>query len=346
MVSRSEATTIVSMLSARTAPIRGRFEAYVEAKGNAIQLPNFMAVVAGIKPGMDDWVRHDRVEQYFALAQEFGLQIWEDVYFVPVERDEELRGVIGRHLLNTTKARGFKRPPLGSTSQLHVFMSNEVKYVKEAYESGWYPLVIDDRVMNLPVSDHRAFGRAMGYPDCCIEFFRKHNDWETQNTYYATYTNSAKGLLSICNCLPKHTPFFYTYHMPCSFSCESTARYATKLRSFIASEEADYARLIDKVVDLPVLIFTEDCAYLIFGEMLSQNECKYSGVFFLGNPGKDRYSKHLGRGSHLRIDENAVLVYSGARCVDVIETRADKSAPEIPFLLSWDSAGWDTDRMA
>ena len=336
MVIRSEATTMVSMLSSRAVPIGGRFEAFVEAKGNAIQLPNFMAVVAGIKPAMDDWVQHDRVEQYVAMAQEFGLQVREDVYFVPLEGDKELQGVIGRHLLNTTKARGFERPPSASTSQLHVFMSKDDKHVMKAYESGWYPLIIGDRVMNLPLSDHRAFGRALGYPDCCIEFFLKHNDWETQNTYYASYANSPKRLLSICNCLPKHTPFFYTYHMPCSFGCEATARYGTELRSFIASEESDYARLIDKVVNLPVLIFTEDCAYLIFGEMLNRNECKYVGVFFLGNPGKNRYSKHLQQGNHLRIDENVVLVYSGARCVDVIETRADKSAPEIPFLLSWE----------
>ena len=336
MVSRSEATAMISMLSARTVPIGGRFAAFIEAKGNAIQLPNFMAVVAGLKPAMDDWVGRNRVEQYVAVAKNFGLKVWEDVYFGPLESDEMLQGVIGRHLLNTTKARGFERSSSDSANQLHVFLSKENKYVKEAFESGWYPLIIDDRVVNLPLSDHRSFGLALGYPDCCIEFFRKHNDWETQNTYYATYSNSAKMLLSICNCIPKHTPLFYTYHMPCSFDCEPTVQLATKLRSFIATEEPDYARMIDKVLNSPVLAFSEDCAYLIVGEMPSENECNYSGVFFLGTPGKDRYGNQLGRGNHLRIDENVVLVYKGKRCVDVVETRADKSAPEIPFLLSWD----------
>jgi hypothetical protein len=323
------------MLANRTAPVSGRFQAFVQAKGNAIQLPNFMAVVAGVKPSMDDWVRQDRVDQYLAMVREFGVQVWEDVYFDPIEHDQELQGVMGRHLLNTTKARGFERPPSTPGSLLHVFLSRDSKHLQGAYESGWYPLIIGNRVMNLPLSDHILLGQALGYPGCCVEFFRQHNDWETQNTYYSAYVNSNRRRLAICNCLPKHTPFYYTYHMPCSFGCEATARRATELRAFIASEDAGYVRLIDRVVNLPVLIFTEDCAYLIVGEMLNEHECTYTGVFFLGNPGRDRYTKNLERGNRIRINENAVLVSRGAKCVEVIETRADKSAPEIPLIVSW-----------
>lgn len=338
MGNRIEEPVMADMLAGRVAPVHGRFEAFVDAKGNALQLPNFMATVAGIKPAMDDWVQTDRVEQFTEMARSFGLHVWEDVYFDPIERDEELRGIIGGQLLNTTKAKGFNLPPSSSAASLHVFLSKNVDHAREAYNSGWYPLIIGDRVMDVPLSDHIASGRAFGYPECCIEYFRKNDDWESQNIYYAAYVQSNRSFSALCNCLPKSTAFFYSYHLPCSFSCEATVRYASELRSFIVSEDSSYAGLIDYVIKQPVLVIAENCAYLIIGEIQSEHECKYTGAFFIGSePAVDRYSGRLQRGNRFRVVENMILVYRGRTLVDIIETRADKFAPEIPFLLLWNT---------
>ena len=91
------------------------------------------------------------------------------------------------------------------------------------------------------------------------------------------------------------------------------------------------------MINLPVLVIAEDCFYLIVGQMQSEYECKYAQVFFIGHqPIADRHSRILQQGNLIRIIENKVLVYRGRQFVDVIETRADKFAPEIPFLITWD----------
>lgn len=313
---------------------RGQFARYGEAKGSFAQVTQFIAVVHGIKPSMDDWVPVDQLETYLHMLEHFGLHAEVDAYFVPIET-KDLLGISGASTLNTTRARAFPvfdRPKQG---EAHIFLSKEHSLLEQAVASGWYNLVVRDQVIHKPLIDHFRFGEALGYPECCVAFFFETNDWFSGNSYYQAFRATPTTPHYLCNSLPKRTPASYIVHIPHSFSCTASMRLAESIRDAIGAEDADFQRQVDNILNLPCLCLTELEMFIFDGELANETELRYRSV----NPLPPTTSEHplytiLREGDQLVIDANLLHVYRSGKFVGVYEARGDALGPQVPFIIT------------
>lgn len=304
---------------------------YVEIKGNSTQLGMFMATVLGIKPLMDDWIPTDKLEEFKKICKRYRLKIREDVIFQSVSKENIPFSVLGREYLTTTTAYGY---PLNSNKdgQVHLFISKEKIFLRKGM---WYPLIIKNRVIFQPRIDSLKYGYVLGYPECCIRFFRKYNDWLKYSYLYEAFKNTEKRPSFLCNPFLKGTSFSYIYHMPCSYSCLETIKLAGKLRKEIKKREPQYVELTDKYLKMPFLVFYERKFYCFEG-VLNDNEIKYKKVYFSSpDKSKDTYSKYFRDANSLRLQGRRLIILKNNRVLKEIDIKLNNFAPEYPFLIKF-----------
>jgi len=306
-------------------------------KGHSVQITMIMAVVLGIKPCMDDWIPLDRLHDYKRICKKYGLYIYSDAIFSVVEKKEIPHSVIGRDRLTTTMAFGYAySPDTVHNGSVHVFVSRTKKHLDEALKDGWYPLIIHGRVIDKPLIDAHRFGSSLGYPDCCIDFFRKYNNWYRYSFLYESFKNTRKGTSNfLCNPFNKNTPYTYIYHMPCSYACKNTICLTKDLRLAIKNEEPEFVKIIDAHLRLPFLVFYER-KYYCFDGVLRKGRIYYQGVYFPDfTRGNNLYLDTLKRGNCVFIDNNDVVVLRNRTVRARIKVAKNAFAPEQPFLIQF-----------
>lgn len=309
---------------------RSPFHRFLEVDRTGKQLPSFIATALGQKPAMDMWVRAASWGAFEKLASYFGLLHHTDSYF-DRHSERDLRAV-PQESFTTTRA-AFSRE-LKGRAEAHVFIARTRAALSDAVSAGWYPLVVDGRVVEKHLADHEKFGEALGYPACCREFFRLRNDWFDDNTYYAAYLNTKGPPRMLSNGLLRHTAFYFTPHMPCSFACDMTIAYSRKLRAALAQEAGDYAAEIDRRSASPMLCLSELQIYRFEGRSPSPGRVQYDGVEAV-NPTNhlDPLYEMLAQGDACVVDRNIVRVEKRGSQVYSYLARADKHGPEFPFVV-------------
>ena len=304
---------------------------YVEVKRSSTQLAMFMAVVLGIKPLMDDWIPVDKLEEFKKVCKKYRLKIREDVIFQNVPIENLPSSVSGREYLTTTSAYGH---PLNSNKdgQVHLFISRDRKALKKGM---WYPVIIKNRVVFQPRIDSLKYGYVLGYPECCIKFFRKYNNWLKYSYLYQAYLNTREQPSFLCNPFLKDTSFSYIYHMPCSYSCKETIKLAGRLREEIKKKEPGYVELTDRFLKLPFLVFYERKFYCFEGE-LKNGEIKYEDFYFPSpDKSKDIYSKDFEKADRLRLEGRRLILLRNNKIVRKIDVGLSNFAPEYPFIIKF-----------
>jgi hypothetical protein len=307
-----------------------QFRRFLEIDPTGVQLPSFIATVHESKPAMDLWVRVGSWESFERLVCHFGLHCHVDAYFD--RHAEEVLTSSPRENFTTTRAVLSKN--FTGQAEAHVFVASAEAALIAAVGAGWYPLVVDGRVVEKHLADHEKFGAALGYPSCCREFFRKRNDWFYDNTYYAAYLNTVTAQRALSNGLLRHTAFSYTPHMACSFSCDASMDYGARLREVIAKEAPAYGEEIDRQLASPMLCLSELHIYRFEGSTQSTDRIDYETVEPI-NPttSDDPLFKMLSRGDACRVDANIVSVQRRGVQIDAYVARADKHGPEFPFII-------------
>jgi hypothetical protein len=201
--------------------------------------PQFAALVAGFRPGMDVWVHAKSFDEFENLAINEGLCIDSDVAFGPLSPKEQA-DAIGAQNLTTTFAKAVPLEEAKDEDEIHVFLGKTESIVKNLRSSGWYPVVVNGRVMQKPFIDHLQFGRLLGYPQCCINHFERSNDWVRTNTYAVSFLHSEGRFDYRTNCFGKHRNFSLNFHMPCSFNCAETIQFSSRLERYLEDSEKDY----------------------------------------------------------------------------------------------------------
>ncbi len=312
-----------------------RFQQYVDIRGNTGQLLQFMAVVAGIKPVLDDWIAVERLEQFLQLATDFGLIYEIDSFFEFIEDVSATKDIIGGDKLNTTRARGHfpdLKVPVGAA---HVFLARDQEWLMKAVACGWYTLVIDGRILDKPWIDHYLFGQYLGYPVCCRRFFAYHNDWNRDNSYYQSYRASAKPLF-LCNTLLKHAGLSYAVHIPCSFSCSATQDYASQVRMVVSEASRPLVNQIDTLLQLPYLILSEWEAYGLVGKADKDGRINYQDVFLVptNRPDLTLY-RALKSGNSIEVQRDVIRIFQGAKVISTYHARSDRFGPQVPFIINF-----------
>jgi hypothetical protein len=309
--------------------LRGtRFTPFLQIDARGVQLPSWIATVNGIKPAMDLWVPRNNMAAFEAVTREAGLLYHLDCYF---DRHSEVLKELSDECFTTTRAVLTQAP--GRSAEAHVFVSRSERLLREAVATGWYPLVVNGTMVEKHLADNALFGRALGYPHCCITFFQKHNNWQADNHYYAAYRSSEDRPCWLANTLTRHTAFFLAPHIPCSFSCKSTASYAAELFSLIGKELPAYASEVQRTLRAPMLYLSELRIYAFEGK-LQANKLSYSKVGPINptRPTDDLYSLLMG-GDECIVEANIVNILRRGRPAASYFARADRYGPEFPFLV-------------
>lgn len=302
---------------------------FVDIKNNSFQLGMYMAAALGFKPLMDDWIPRSKLKDFRSACKMYGLKVREDVIFLNMPKAELPETVIGKANLTTTSAFGVALES-GRDGSVHLFISKDEKMLTK---SMWYPVIIKDRVIFSPRADVFAFGQVLGYPECCIRFFKTFNNWSKYSYLYEAYINTGSAPSFLCNPFLKDTSFTYIYHMPCSYSCKKTIETTSGLRKAIKKNEPGFVELIDRFLKMPFLVFYERKFYCFEGT-LKGNEIRYTQVYF---PSPDRslnvFGEHLRRADSLRLEGGKVILKKKNKKVGVLEPTRNKFAPEYPFLI-------------
>ncbi len=311
---------------------------FVEACGGSAQLFMFMAAALGLKPLMDHWVSRNRLDGLKDACAIYGLHLKADVIHVNAHR-EDVANAIGGDMLSSTVALGF---PLSETRDLpcpqdtepriHVFIARD----KRLLDFGmWYPTVCSGRVTWPPYADILSYGKYLGYPSCCIRFFRHFNDWARFNFLAEINRHSSGEASFLCNPLLKDRVFSYIYHMPCSWHCQDTCSLAGTLRREISAREPELVHEADRHLRLPALVFYERRHYVFDGRITDQDTLEYDQVFFPDSFYEGfEYLERLKAGNRLRAEEAGVHIFRNGREIDFIEAKKG-FAPEEPFLVQF-----------
>lgn len=300
---------------------------------NSSQLALFMATVLNLKPAIDVWIKKSKFGLFSRICKKYKLFVKPDL---AIERHGDFdlkKEAIGGHTLTSTIGKGLPVEEAPTSASIHVFVSRSPKNLKLAFQSGWYPLVVNGRVFNKPYIDHIWFGRALGYPECCIKFFRRYNNWSRFSFLYEIFKNTKGRPNYLCNCLLKNTPYSYIFHMPCSFRCRKTARWVEKIRSAILKREPEYVRKIDEHLKLPLLVFYEKTIYAFEGKLEKRgNRLFYDSVYYVGGtPSYDFHGRDLEKGNNLFVKNYDVLVFRDRKLIKTIKFRP----LHFPFLIQF-----------
>lgn len=307
---------------------------FFDLKRSSLQLVQIMAVIKGIKPLMDDWISVDRYDQYRRICRQYGLFVQPDAIFNITNISKK---IIGKETLTTTVARGsyFKTSVKGNGS-VHVFISRSKKRLQEGFVNGWYPLIIDGRVVDRPLIDAFKFGYGLGYPFCCVNFFQKFNNWYKYSHLYEIYKNSKKGAYHcFCNSLAKDNTYSYIYHMPCSYACAKTISLAREIRRAISEEEPGFVKKIDAHLQLPFLVFYEKKIYAFEG-FFKNKRIFYKKIYFLGQmSSRNLYESSLKRGDCVFVDDGSVIILKKGRLIKKIKPQDRAFEREQPYCIQF-----------
>jgi hypothetical protein len=299
----------------------------------------FMACVLGLKPLMDDWIPVGLLDDYRQMCRRHGLHVRADVTKVLVSRPRAEAQALGGNTLSSTVALGL---PLGAPlpeearaqARVHVFLSRDRDLLRHGM---WYPVIVKDRVLWPPYADVLAYGRMLGYPECCIRFFRQRNDWN-RFSFLAEIHRASLGRPRhwLCNPLTKDRTYSYIYHMPCRWDCSATRELAGRLRSEVARREPELVRQVDRHLRLPALVFYERKHFVLDGT-LQGNRIEYRAVHHPdADPEGRALQQRLARGDALELEGDTVRVFHQGEELDRIQARSEGFAPEHPFLIQFD----------
>lgn len=313
----------------------------VEVRDNELQIAQYVAVQAGIRRSLDDWIPVAQFPAFTGLMDRLGLIVRPDCIF----RSLNGESTAGLDLTPTTRAAAVRfsgdlkdHPP---NAAVHVIVSRRSDWADEALACAWYSVAVHGRVVFKPFIDYYRLGFAFGYPSCCVEFFLRHNDWPRFNTL-AEAARRSRELHWETNRLLKSTPWMLIFHLPCSFDCEATRRQARDILRAIREQDPGYAGRIEERLRGTFLALSESVSFsLVEGEVTGVGRVRYSAAVPLQRPHgaqedwKRRNAEALARGDELRIEDGIIYIYSRGRLVRTLESRCDRGVAEVPLLLSF-----------
>ena len=309
---------------------------FVDIKGYSSQLALIMATVKGIKPCMDDWVSMDRYDQYEKVCKKYGLFIIPDVVFKMVPKSQVAGKIVGGNRLVTTVALGqpFDKNNKNREYLAHVFLSRSKSDLDRCMKDGWYPLIINNRLIDKPLIDNFKFGYGLGYPKCCVDYFHKYNNWLKYSYLYEALKNT-KSFNFLCNPFLKDSTYSYIYHMPCSYGCSKTIKLAKIVRAAIKEEDPRFVKVIDRYLQLPILVFYETKIYAFEGKV-KNGRLYYKKVYYTGiDPENNIYEGNLQKGNCVFIDRNDVVILKNGKLLERIKAKKKEFAPESPFIVQF-----------
>ena len=203
-------------------------------------LPEWLGVVSGVKPGM-------RITLYGWARTQF---------------DELARSVLRSGL--AIRFGEFRPDGLAHLSPQERLLALSAAPVN-AYIAR--TAILAERLVETEGQGATAFGSALGYPDCCVQWLAKQDARSTpgnrppnlpvvglKNTNGQCYAE----LNNLLWHLPNHpSPFYLISHYPCSYSCQHSRMQARALFEEIERRSPDVAHSMARALSRPVVIWDD-----------------------------------------------------------------------------------------
>jgi hypothetical protein len=279
-----------------------------------------MATVLGIKKSYDDWFEIGYTKKIKDMCEKYDLKYKFDWIFKPV--DDVSKVIDGGKKLPTTKSLGEPYNKNIKEGQIHIFFSKNKKDLEYSYKNGWYPLIMNERAIHKPYIDILRFGYFLGYPNCCIDFFRRYNNWNIYNNLYEVLKNTKGKLNKFCNPILKDSTYSYIYHMPCSYNCKKTIEYVKAFRKKLIQIEPEFINKIDEMIQKPLLVINEQNAYIFKGN-INNNTINYSDFGFAGVCPNDNLSWLFKKSDKVKVLKNNLKFYCKGKLIKTIPTKGD-----------------------
>jgi hypothetical protein len=309
---------------------RNSLAEYHSLLGSAGLFPQFVAVVAGLRPGMDCWVRSKNLESFIRFIERQGLSHSVDCGFRKLQAGDQ---PIGVETLCTTHAVGIQVEDADSEDEIHIFVARTRDVAERMRSSGWYPVVVNGRILPKPFIDHLEFGRLLGYPGCCIDFFEKSNNWNRTNSYAEAYRNTTCRFDCRTNCFGKNLGYSLNFHLPCRFDCSDTVRLSSDLFNFLKYIEPEYSDLCWELLHKPVLSLNER-ENVLFDGSVNNGHIRYESALNLFLTPAPKMNA-IREGNVVEIRGRFVVVLRNREVVDIFECRCDEFGPQVPLLMTW-----------
>jgi len=312
---------------------RGELSAYCSLVSGAALFPQFAGVAARLRPGMDCWVPLKNLDEFTRFAEGLGLAVSFDCAFRELSSQARDR-VVGIETLCTTYATGVRVEDAGIGDCVHTFVALTRDVAEQMHACGWYPVVVKDRLFHKPIIDHLEFGRLLGYPDCCVGFFEKSNNWNRTNSYVEAYLNTGANCDYRTNCFGKNLGYSLAFHIPCRFDCPETISFSAALAKFLDGCEPDYAAACRQLLHKPVLSLNEREIAILDGVFVDHCRVKYrDAIDLFAMPGP--VLQAMKAGNIIEVRGRFVLVFRNQELVDTFECRCDEYGPRVPLLIAW-----------
>jgi hypothetical protein len=293
------------------------------------QLPQLIAVRKGLKPVIDELIPIEKYQEFKSVCSKYGLKMKPGWGYVEVAESRILDSIDGDKL-TTTKYFGFPFSGKQKEGFVRVFIAKDEENIKLAQRFGWYPLVVKGRAIIKPFIDYLRFGKVLGYPECCVDFFKRYNDHSKFSNLYETYKNTNGELNYLCNCLFFDFTYSLIHHIPCSYNCKDTIKYAGALLKEIQNEDPDFAAKIEYYQKLPFLVFGEKNIYAFEGHSKG-NEIHYTKSMYIGRPIDKKFGKEIEQGNHMIIEDEKIEIFKDNNLI----CKIDKEKPEDGFMLQF-----------
>ena len=304
------------------------------------QYPMFAAVALGLKPVMDDWVDVHDYERLADACAAYGLVMAPDIVFAPAEGSKE--GIIGGRNITTTYFRGEKFTGQNTEGQVHILIARDKQAASDARKWAWYSLVINGRSTNKPFVDHLRYGKCLGYPPCCVNFFRTYNNWHLFSNPFETLKNTAfengNAIGShYCNNFLMDKGYSYIHHLPCSYRCKASTALAQELEKKLDTLEPAFIQTANRLLRKPLLVFGEQHFAIFDGELqktaggasISYRACQY-----FRNPSRPEediaFFDEIQAGDALVMNDSHILIKDGTTTIRKAERKKEW------FLIDFD----------
>lgn len=287
---------------------KGYAQDYIKLKGSS-QYPVFLATALGVKDSYDEWIRTRDYDTFVEMCKGYGLHVEPDVLFVSPEDQSDKSGIIGAGNITTTfmMAEPFSKEKNGD---VHVFVSRSKETAKKAKRAGWYPMVVNGRLINRPFVDHLRFGKCLGFPDCCVDFFAQYNNWNVYSHPYESFKRTKKPSYYCNNFLMDHA-YSYIHHIPCSYDCEKTKAFAKEVEKKLSEVDPEFVKEAKRVLSKPYLIFDER-NFIVFDGKLEDSTFYYTDTQYFENLAKpeDRleFYEDIKRGNNLVVEKDRLVI--------------------------------------
>jgi hypothetical protein len=312
---------------------RNELAEYYFLRGSAGLFPQFVATAAGLRPGMDCWIPFRNFDRFRRFVENQRLWMTADCAFRKLPM-EEAAHIVGSETLCTTHAIGIRLEDAGVDDEAHVFVGATSEIALQMRASGWYPVVSSGRIFHKPFIDHLHFGKLLGYPQCCIDFFETGNNWTRTNSYAEACLKTISRFNYLTNCFGKNLGYSMSFHLPCRFDCERTASFSTRLLEILEKHEPEYSAACRVLLKKPILSLNEREILLLDGETVGNRRVGYKGVVDLFSTPTSIIDRVL-EGNAVEVRGRYLIVLRDTEIIATIECRCDEFGPRIPLLIEW-----------